>query len=175
MNEFLRSLSLPARGAWVEMRRRCSRRRAQTRSLPARGAWVEIAAGAGAQPRPVSLPARGAWVEITSRATRGGRSVSLPARGAWVEIRPRSCSVSWRTSLPARGAWVEIPHLLHHERLRLERRSPHGERGLKFRRLASGPGRERGRSPHGERGLKSRLLTVRHRHRPVAPRTGSVG
>ena len=37
-----------------------------------------------------------------------------------------------------------------------DRRSPHGERGLKFQRLG-GIKPDRGRSPHGERGLKSEL------------------
>ena len=36
----------------------------------------------------------------------------------------------------------------------VEGRSPHGERGLKFRRMVRGGPRWPGRSPHGERGLK---------------------
>ena len=33
-------------------------------------------------------------------------------------------------SLPARGAWIEIPYL--HTNRSIKRRSPQGERGLKF-------------------------------------------
>ena len=38
-----RILSLPVRGAWVEIIV-CKNRRMMTRSLPVRGAWVEIGA-----------------------------------------------------------------------------------------------------------------------------------
>ena len=56
-------------------------------SLPARGAWVEIRSGdlVWQDPEP-PLPARGAWVEIRGAAPPPGRNQSLPARGAWVEI-----------------------------------------------------------------------------------------
>ena len=33
-------------------------------SLPARGAWIEIFPGYSRNPLPTSLPARGAWIEI---------------------------------------------------------------------------------------------------------------
>ena len=36
----------------------------------------------------------------------------------------------------------------------IDRRSPHGERGLKFGFSRKGARCEQGRSPHGERGLK---------------------
>ena len=55
-------------------------------------------------------------------------------------------------SLSSRRTWIEIL-VLQPDVNRSRRRSPHGERGLKYnRRVAS---RQRnGRSPHGERGLK---------------------
>ena len=55
------------------------------------------------------------------------------------------------------------------------RRSPHGERGLKFfLRSWANPDRPR-RSPHGERGLKSALaLSHAFERGRVAPLTGSV-
>ena len=53
------------------------------------------------------------------------------------------------------------------------RRSPHGERGLKFREEAD-VNRFRGRSPHGERGLKSLKHLRAASCSPVAPHTGSV-
>ena len=79
-------------------------------------------------------------------------------------------------SLSSRRAWIEIVQTLMREK-RLQRRSPHGERGLKY--VQHGFGAKRisvalltesvdwnaivptayeitiGRSPHGERGLKS--------------------
>ena len=55
-------------------------------------------------------------------------------------------------SLSSRRAWIEILVMMSKAAL-AARRSPHGERGLKFRLLVQlvllG-----GRSPHGERGLK---------------------
>ena len=52
-------------------------------------------------------------------------------------------------------------------------RSPHGERGLKFRPLGE---RDAGlrRSPHGERGLKWQLQLSQSRKYPVALLTESV-
>ena len=79
----------------------------------------------------LSLPVRGAWVEITICARRKARkSRSLPVRGAWVEIAAVRC-------FPAATV----------------RRSPCGERGLKFQGAVS-DGMASGRSPCGERGLK---------------------
>ena len=46
-------------------------------------------------------------------------------------------------------------------------RSPHGERGLKFRQRGR-VGRDGGRSPHGERGLKSVLRFQSACHARVA-------
>ena len=51
------------------------------------------------------------------------------------------------------------------------RRSPHGERGLKFK-IVKLVAVERGRSPHGERGLKCRTGTPR---RAGAPRRSPHG
>ena len=65
MSEHIRlNLSLPVRGAWIEMaviRLAVSQWLA---SLPVRGAWIEIL-GCGLCPCPgKSLPVRGAWIEI---------------------------------------------------------------------------------------------------------------
>ena len=54
------------------------------------------------------------------------------------------------------------------------RRSPHGERGLKFFYSLAIMGARNSRSPHGERGLKFWLLTAGCFGVGVAPRTGSV-
>ena len=59
-------------------------------------------------------------------------------------------------SLPARGAWVEMQGIdTAYESM--TRRSPHGERGLKWNEIADRIEAWISRSPHGERGLKSIL------------------
>ena len=120
---------------------------------------------------------------------------SLPVRGAWIEISMVTGKSASTWSLPVRGAWIEMLQS-HHLTRRGKRRSPCGERGLKFlghKALACDVPR---RSPCGERGLKSYVrreaielvesLPVRgawieidavpqlFRFRRVAPRAGSV-
>ena len=57
-------------------------------------------------------------------------------------------------SLSSWRAWIEIRRArASHGDTR--RRSPHGERGLKFDMSEVNPDGGGGRSPHGERGLKS--------------------
>ena len=126
-----------------------------------------------------SLPARGAWIEIfsastvsvcaSSRSPHGERGLkfvhaelfcrqcatSLPARGAWIEIVSNiACNYNRKASLPARGAWIEIPNPKALCKT-IHGRSPHGERGLKFKQTRKNVAAYFGRSPHGERGLKS--------------------
>ena len=58
--------------------------------------------------------------------------MSLPARGAWIEIYYLILAwVKFILSLPARGAWIEIISTTLTPSA-IWRRSPHGERGLKF-------------------------------------------
>ena len=70
MQENLQALktvvSLPVRGAWVEMLI-CPRKRLKTASLPVRGAWVEISQNVKPDQLKASLPVRGAWVEIGTK------------------------------------------------------------------------------------------------------------
>ena len=96
-------------GAWVEIGSR-DRLNVQTvRSLPVRGAWVEMSPPRGVRVLCRSLPVQGAWVEMDALVRHIFPSVSLPVRGAWVEIsKPQSIDVI------------------------KPRRSPCGERGLKF-------------------------------------------
>ena len=81
-------------------------------------------------PPSVSLPARGAWVEIDTpglmdkverRSPHGERGLK------WATYGKRAYGSE---SLPARGAWVEIPNVAAVVPI-TESRSPHGERGLK--------------------------------------------
>ena len=56
-------------------------------SLPVRGAWIEIFSGPRPAVRPVrSLPVRGAWIEIVVDCPQMQENQSLPVRGAWIEI-----------------------------------------------------------------------------------------
>ena len=57
-----------------------------TLSLPTRGAWIEIIRAAFQLVFQESLPTRGAWIEIAFFGLRFLRKGSLPTRGAWIEI-----------------------------------------------------------------------------------------
>ena len=79
-------LSLPVRGAWVEMQMLSrtifsSRRRSPCgeRGLKYQSAYKESVYYK-------SLPVRGAWVEMRMTKKANGTIWSLPVRGAWVEI-----------------------------------------------------------------------------------------
>ena len=103
-----RRLSLPVRGAWIEIVYD-ERMDERLPSLPVRGAWIEISLKFSAYCAIMSLPVRGAWIEIIgaglacvsgmcrspcgerglkcqSRAPRRSRAPSLPVRGAWIEM-----------------------------------------------------------------------------------------
>ena len=56
------------------------------KSLPARGAWIEMKPSTLSRPSLSSLPARGAWIEIRCLGAAAAWRWSLPARGAWIEI-----------------------------------------------------------------------------------------
>ena len=56
--------------------------------------------------------------------------MSLPTRGAWIEIIEMETLEGMEWSLPTRGAWIEITRNPG-RRQKAQRRSPHGERGLK--------------------------------------------
>ena len=81
---------------------------------------------------PRSLPVRGAWVEMREKQLKNIARASLPVRGAWVEmLLTWLCFPAETASLPVRGAWVEI-HCATEISFAGSRRSPCGERGLKF-------------------------------------------
>ena len=168
-------------------------------SLPSRGAWIEIPIPASSPTNPGrSLPSRGAWIKMEllepllsfflSRSPQGERGLKSPfyifrppavgrsphgERGLKLDIVDTELSL--HRSLPSRGAWIEIGDDSKIASTKISR-SPHGERGLKSalgcsypptttslpsrgawieicscrRQKPPGPGR----SPHGERGLK---------------------
>ena len=73
-------------------------------SLPARGAWIEIVPlYAIEDASELSLPARGAWIEIDFKFRYCSGGMSLPARGAWIEMtgcttcKAKSTNVAPRT------------------------------------------------------------------------------
>ena len=56
-------------------------------SLPVRGAWIEISMVTPAfSAAAASLPVRGAWIDIISDEREALLAMSLPVRGAWIEI-----------------------------------------------------------------------------------------
>ena len=124
-------------------------------SLPVRGAWIEIGI-----PQEVtltskmSLPVRGAWIEIHTGENREkewrGRS---PCGERGLKSAASSSLMKDAGSLPVRGAWIEI-HCDTPFYLCAFRRSPCGERGLKCSPLLHRENRVARRSPCGERGLK---------------------
>ena len=77
-------------------------------------------------------------------------ALSLPVRGAWIEILTARIAYTIIRSLPVRGAWIEI------------------------RRQTTLTDWKSRRSPCGERGLKYALGVLLAHETQVAPRAGSV-
>ena len=99
-------MSLPVRGAWIEIAGNECQPLEEVGSLPVRGAWIEMSATSGAFSVVPSLPVRGAWIEIKNALTEsqlfGGRSpcgergLKFPYQwGVWVTayVAPRAGSV----------------------------------------------------------------------------------
>ena len=62
-------MSLPTRGAWIEIKQVIADVVLPRRSLPTRGAWIEIRPHRQGRAYASSLPTRGAWIEIIPAAT----------------------------------------------------------------------------------------------------------
>ena len=75
-------LSLPVRGAWIEMNIVRSHPAQACWSLPVRGAWIEINQERMVLPCIRSLPVRGAWIEISGVAVPGAGSAVAPRAGS---------------------------------------------------------------------------------------------
>ncbi len=125
-------LSLPPRGAWIEISFGFAIARV-TQSLPPRGAWIEILIFPSFRLLPYVAPPTGSVdrnllhsVEIntlkavappTGSVDRNCPMIkcivviawSLPPRGAWIEIINQNTFSFPSLSLPPRGAWIEIP------------------------------------------------------------------
>ena len=149
--------SLPTRGAWIEItdlleQRRFFKSRSPhgERGLKSLHGFIPRHDGCCRSPH----GERGLKFFIFYHL--GKLTLSLPTRGAWIEIPSGGWSIGTIASLPTRGAWIEIA--VHGAEVAVAlRRSPHGERGLKFRDHRDKHHHLR-RSPHGERGLKSSNL-----------------
>ena len=77
-------LSLPVRGAWIEILSAAALSAAALSSLPVRGAWIEIDYTYGETWRCWSLPVRGAWIEIVA-AIYASDSVTVAPRAGSVD------------------------------------------------------------------------------------------
>ena len=75
-------LSLPSRGAWIEMLLRVADV-SGIESLPSRGAWIEMIYPYYYKDSTlVSLPSRGAWIEIVATLTCVAAAVVAPLTGS---------------------------------------------------------------------------------------------
>ena len=153
--------------------RRKSRRQKRILSLPVRGAWIEIQRIRPFERGNTSLPVRGAWIEIQS-ATMGNNQHGSrsPCGERGLKSLVLSLSTQSVKSLPVRGAWIEIRNTVNPNE-HVKCRSPCGERGLKSTHPQITRGKWR-RSPCGERGLKLSDVQNIVGSITVAPRAGSV-
>ena len=86
MDQYQKALSLPVRGAWIEMTGSApSSHQAGRRSPCGERGLKSVAAGA-IRDAAASLPVRGAWIEMSPAGGVGVLCKSLPVRGAWIEI-----------------------------------------------------------------------------------------
>ena len=102
-------LSLPSRGAWIEMsvpRVNCTLGRT---SLPSRGAWIEIHFLALPDLVHRVAPLTGS-VDRNKEVDSGLLKLSVAPLTGSVDRNKKLCRVSVTSdrSLPSRGAWIEI-------------------------------------------------------------------
>ena len=82
-------------------------------SLPVRGAWIEMIKSPCSRPLETGRsPCGERGLKYHQRPGFADAVMSLPVRGAWIEIRPllrhSFCNAG---SLPVRGAWIEMSAL----------------------------------------------------------------
>ena len=98
-------------------------------SLPSRGAWIEMTMVMPVAPAYQSLPSRGAWIEIELYAADAGAGPVAPLAGSVDRNESLRDQLNEALeSLPSRGAWIEMRHLTGSISTPLGR-SPRGERG----------------------------------------------
>ena len=143
-------------------------------SLPARGAWIEIAKlihrlqmGRGRSPH----GERG--LKCSKQAQQHMTKQSLPARGAWIEIRSvcmRHLGKRCRSPHGERGLKLRVAHI---SGVSVYSRSPHGERGLKCKKVGYAVKKIRSLPARGA-WIEISGCPYISRQCVVAPRTGSV-
>ena len=102
------ALSLPVRGAWIEMHYQ-AQGSSRPWSLPVRGAWIEMICYVGILPCcPMSLPVRGAWIEILVKLNGEYQVGRSPCGERGLKCVDCVSGIGSITSLPVRGAWIEI-------------------------------------------------------------------
>ena len=145
-------MSLPTRGAWIEIKCPCRPEYTQT-SLPTRGAWIEIGTVAAGLTVKASVAPHAGSVDRNSGHFICLQTIYVAPLAGSVDrnISSQSSLVYLCMSLPTRGAWIEIsrsqrdfdeygvaPHagsvdrnygVINPKRLRVFGRSPRGERG----------------------------------------------
>ena len=128
-------MSLPVRGAWIEISQRVHFVGRVTSRSPCGERGLKFVQQTRQADVVGSLPVRGAWIEILQGKTQlQVAEASLPVRGAWIEIaKPRKWSAP-KLSLPVRGAWIEMCAWMAANDF-CACRSPCGERGLKYHRV----------------------------------------
>ena len=141
-------------------------------SLPARGAWIEMVQTLMREKRLGSLPARGAWIEISARLSLSACSCRSPHGERGLKYRSYPLQNEGYLSLPARGAWIEMR--FGRAGRRAARRSPHGERGLKSHPRPARSGRQSGSLPARGAWIEMQRCMPICTAEWVAPRTGSV-
>ena len=73
-------------------------------SLPVRGAWIEIVYFSVLRVSNTSLPVRGAWIEMLNDPDLRRMYESLPVRGAWIEIGHDPLSELFSSVAPRAGS-----------------------------------------------------------------------
>ena len=98
-------------------------------SLPSRGAWIEMLPPVRSHSLTPVAPLAGSVDRNDTKTLESiYQKLSLPSRGAWIEIWRWQIPIGCSVSLPSRGAWIEII-ARNTEWPKQPGRSPRGERG----------------------------------------------
>ena len=125
-------LSLSSRRAWIEITPKCVQEETKVVALLTESVDWNSNSSKTYEILSRSLSSRRAWIEIWLLLKSNNIIKSLSSRRAWIEIKIPFLNIfSGLSSLSSRRAWIEInANLL--TLLFSARRSPHGERGLKY-------------------------------------------
>ena len=124
-------LSHPAWDAWIEITNKPAYMYPIWHGrIPHGMRGLKSSARCGLTTQPPSHPAWDAWIEIPGLTWTEQVRKSHPAWDAWIEIAAESADAGSQTSHPAWDAWIEM--LVDEPAEAVERRIPHGMRGLKL-------------------------------------------